>query len=59
MERRTKDHIITGVKCNVNSCKYWEKGNHCTAGEIEINPPNSYSSEMTDCSTFEPRNYFD
>ncbi|MCR3923490.1 MAG: DUF1540 domain-containing protein, partial [Firmicutes bacterium] len=31
---------ITRVKCCVDSCEYWDNGDHCLASAIEIQPPN-------------------
>ncbi|RBP46933.1 DUF1540 domain-containing protein [Garciella nitratireducens] len=45
---------IGRVKCVVDNCHFWASGNHCTAQEIEIQPPNSNNSEETDCITFIP-----
>lgn len=46
---------INRVKCVVNTCEYWDSGNHCKAEEIEIQPPEAYDTETTDCATFAPR----
>lgn len=43
---------ISRVKCVVDSCKYYQKGNHCTAQSIEIEPPGASDNETTDCATF-------
>jgi hypothetical protein len=45
---------INRVKCVVDSCHYWSSGNHCTAQEIEIQPPGAMDTQMTDCATFIP-----
>ncbi|MBU5310564.1 DUF1540 domain-containing protein [Tissierella carlieri] len=49
-------NITEGVKCVVNTCHYYENGDLCTAGKIEIRPRNASSSEETDCATFQPDN---
>lgn len=43
---------INRVKCVVNSCNYYENGDHCTADKIEIQPRNAASSQETDCATY-------
>ncbi|HHX75271.1 MAG TPA: DUF1540 domain-containing protein [Firmicutes bacterium] len=56
--RITKDaKPISRVKCVVDTCEYWETGDHCLASEIEIQPPNAADTEETDCATFSPKNY--
>lgn len=51
--RVTKEHDPIGrVKCVVNTCHYYESGNHCTAEHIEIQPRNADNTETTDCATF-------
>lgn len=50
----TKEDIIEGVKCLVNTCHYHNEGNKCGAGKIEITPKNASTSEETDCNTFIP-----
>jgi hypothetical protein len=46
---------ISRVKCVVDSCSYWQTGNHCLAQSIEIEPPGASDSETTDCATFAPK----
>lgn len=43
---------INRVKCVVDSCHFYAAGDHCTAQEIEIQPPGARDTETTDCSTF-------
>ncbi|OGO76674.1 MAG: DUF1540 domain-containing protein [Clostridiales bacterium GWB2_37_7] len=50
-----RDHHLPGVKCIVNTCHYYEQGDHCSASKIEIQPRNASHSEETDCATFAPR----
>lgn len=47
---------IGRVKCVVDSCHFWDSGDHCVAHEIEIQPPNSSNTQETDCATFMPNN---
>ncbi len=47
---------LDGVKCVVNTCVYYEHGDHCSASKIEIQPRNASSTEETDCATFSPDN---
>ncbi|NLZ93085.1 MAG: DUF1540 domain-containing protein [Firmicutes bacterium] len=55
--RVAKDETpISRVKCCVDSCAYWENGDHCLASSIEIQPPNASDTEETDCATFSPKN---
>lgn len=58
MEGRVKkdDNPINRVKCVVNTCHYYGMGDHCTAEHIEIQSPNSWDSQTTDCATFVPEN---
>lgn len=49
-----EDNPINRVKCVVNTCHYYEEGNHCTAEHIEIQPKNADNTETTDCATFVP-----
>lgn len=46
---------ITRVKCVVDSCEYWETGNHCIASAIEVQPPYASDTQDTDCATFKPK----
>lgn len=46
---------LQGVKCVVNTCTYYEDGDHCNASKIEIQPRNAASTQETDCATFAPR----
>jgi Domain of Unknown Function (DUF1540). len=43
-----------GIKCVVDTCYYYTKGDHCTAEKIEVAPKNASSSNETDCETFIP-----
>lgn len=47
-----ENNPINRVKCSVNSCYYYQNGDHCTAQHIEIQPMNASTSQITDCSTF-------
>jgi hypothetical protein len=49
---------ISRVKCIVDSCTYWEQGDHCKAEIIEIQPPHALETETTDCGTFAKREEF-
>lgn len=48
------ENPIGRVKCVVNTCHYYESGDHCKAEHIEIQPRNANSTEETDCATFMP-----
>jgi hypothetical protein len=50
-----KDQHLSGVKCAVNSCYYYESGDCCHADKIEIQSPNARSTQDTDCATFSPK----
>jgi len=46
------------VLCEVNSCKFWDEGNRCSAAAIYVvsrYDKEAKSSEETDCKTFEPK----
>jgi hypothetical protein len=43
---------LSGVKCVVNTCQYYDNYNQCTAPKIEILPQNASSSQETNCGTF-------
>jgi hypothetical protein len=46
---------LSGVKCVVNSCYYYESGDRCHADKIEIQSPNASNTKDTDCATFIPK----
>ncbi|HYE12432.1 MAG TPA: DUF1540 domain-containing protein [Patescibacteria group bacterium] len=50
-----RDHHLSGVKCIVNTCHYYEQGDYCNAAKIEIQPRNASDTQDTDCATFAPR----
>jgi hypothetical protein len=50
-----KNQQISGVKCVVNSCYYYEQGDKCHANMIEIQSPNARNTQDTDCATFSPK----
>lgn len=54
MTERTSNPI-NRVKCVVETCKYWQKGNNCVASAIEVQGPHATSIQSTDCATFENR----
>lgn len=49
---------LSGVKCMVSNCNYWEQGNHCDASAIEVNVEGggreARQSDQTNCRTFKP-----
>jgi hypothetical protein len=49
---------ISRVKCVVDTCYYYQSGDKCMAEQIEVKPPNSSSTEETDCNTFKPKQRF-
>ena len=51
---RTSRHL-SGVKCVVDTCRYYAEGNHCHANEIEIQAPHARNTQDTDCATFAPK----
>jgi hypothetical protein len=55
MRASRESNPITRVKCVVDSCEYWDNGDHCMASAIEIQPPNASDTEETDCATFKPK----
>lgn len=50
------DHPNPGIKCVVNTCHYYEQGDHCSAQKIEVQHRNAHTSQETDCATFTPHN---
>jgi hypothetical protein len=48
--------MLSGVKCTVSNCKYWQTGEHCEASAIEVNVDgggkSAKQSEQTNCKTF-------
>lgn len=50
---------LSGVKCTVNNCTYWENNNRCTASTIEVNMDSGVSSprqsDQTNCHTFKSK----
>lgn len=55
MRTSRESNPITRVKCVVDSCDYWDSGDHCMASSIEIQPPDAADTEETDCATFKPK----
>lgn len=55
MRASRESNPITRVKCVVDTCEYWDKGDRCMASSIEVQPPNAADTEETDCSTFRPK----
>jgi hypothetical protein len=49
---------LSGVKCLVSNCNYWEQGNQCDASAIEVNVDGggreAIKSDQTNCRTFKP-----
>lgn len=45
------------VKCEVQSCNYWDQGNGCNADNIYVvaHSQQARNSEETDCKTFKPK----
>lgn len=52
-----KGSPLSGVKCVVNTCHYYEQGDHCSAAKIEIQPRNASNTHETDCATFVPETH--
>jgi len=48
----TTTNPIGRVKCVVENCRHWHKGNHCVASSITVQGPQATSVQGTDCSTF-------
>lgn len=57
METKMNSHN-PGIKCVVNTCHYYDKGDYCTAQKIEVQHRDAQSSKETDCATFKPANSF-
>ena len=51
--------MLSGVKCTVSSCKFWQSGNHCDASTIQGNVDGggreASQSRETNCHTFAPK----
>ena len=54
MKVEKMNHPNQGIKCVVNTCHYYMKGDHCAASMIEVQPRNASNSEETDWGTFIP-----
>ena len=50
-----KNQNLSGVKCVVNACYYYESGDQCHADKIEIQSTNARSTQDTVCATFSPK----
>ena len=48
------NHANEGIKCVVDTCHYYMKGDHCAASMIEVQPKNASDTQETDCATFIP-----
>ncbi|HWQ62458.1 MAG TPA: DUF1540 domain-containing protein [Negativicutes bacterium] len=50
---------LSNVKCTVQTCKFWNQGEHCSASAIEVNVDGggaqARQSEQTNCHTFAPK----
>ncbi|MDI6869934.1 MAG: DUF1540 domain-containing protein [Bacillota bacterium] len=46
--------VTPSVTCVVDTCKYWEEGNLCQAGEIRVTGENADECQDTNCGTFLP-----
>lgn len=44
---------ISGIKCEVENCRYHTKDNCCDAGHINVVHHNAQTSSETACGTFE------
>ncbi|OPZ90735.1 MAG: hypothetical protein BWY74_02219 [Firmicutes bacterium ADurb.Bin419] len=55
MKANKMNHPNEGIKCEVNTCYFYMKGDHCTASMIEVQPKNAHDSQETDCATFVPQ----
>jgi len=47
--------LTPAVECFVTGCRYWEKDNLCSAGNIRVTGANAANPPDTDCETFAPR----
>lgn len=46
---------ISGIKCEVENCRYHTKDNCCDAGCIQVGPGHAEHSSDTACVTFEQK----
>lgn len=42
------------IECTVNNCKYYQKGDICTASSIRVEKARENMMECADCRTFSP-----
>lgn len=56
MQVTKMEYPNTGVKCMVNTCHYYMRGDYCSAEKIQVGPKNASTTEDTDCVTFVPEN---
>lgn len=55
MSANMMNHPNEGVKCIVDTCKYYLSGDHCSAEQIEVTAKDASTSNQTDCATFIPQ----
>jgi len=45
-----------GIKCMVDTCKYYMNGDYCTAEKIEVTKKYDDGRQDADCATYTPEN---
>jgi len=45
---------LDGISCSVNECNYYEQGDKCTAGHIDVKGSHADTTDDTRCQTFKP-----
>lgn len=54
-EKKLRDSEITGVGCDVTTCKYNTIDNKCAASQIKVQNDRATTKSETYCGTFCPR----
>jgi len=58
-QNKEATQMAKDVVCSVDNCTYWQHGNKCNAGTIEVNnhlaSEKAYKSDETLCKTFKPQ----
>ena len=52
------DEPNVGIRCVVDTCEYYMRGDHCAAEKIKVEQKNDDDSNGTDCSTFTRKGMF-
>ncbi|NLZ82114.1 MAG: DUF1540 domain-containing protein [Clostridiales bacterium] len=58
MAIKKMDEPNVGIRCVVDTCEYYMRGDHCAAEKIKVEQKNDDASNGTDCSTFTRKGMF-